>query len=134
MIVASSSDYKDSLEHKLRCLISDGNTASEIANRLGMNEQVVRRKLVELGMGAPRATTRMPFGITRNSYSLRAALGMILTEMVEREVSQSEISEFTGLNRREIARAKDYPYSHDWKLSQIERTLQHEGKTLNDIS
>jgi hypothetical protein len=43
------------------------------------------------------------------------------------------VSMLTGLNRNELADAKTNPYNHDWKLSQIERTLATQGLTMKDI-
>ena len=129
-----ASSYEHSLEHKLRCLVSDGYRTRDIADRLGMNEQVVRRKLLEFSLTPQQGTELMPFGMTQETYSLRAALGQIITDMINQDgFFQTNISEITGLNRNEIAKARNHPYSHDWKLSQIERTLRQGGTTLKDI-
>jgi hypothetical protein len=127
-----ASSYECSLDHKLRVLVADGFTVSECANKLGLNEQVTRRKLQELCLQPVRYSTRIPIGLSNHSYRLRTELGCIVTDLLETR-TERQVSEITGLNRREISRAKDRPYNHDWKLSQIERTLGCVGRNLDEI-
>ena len=118
-----------SLDSKIEQLALEGRTIVEIAAILGRNPAVVRRDCQRLGVVPSRATTAMPYGISNGSLNLRMQLASMLIDM---KLAGADISQSTGLSRRQITAASTRPYSHDWTLSQIERTLQHFDKTLKD--
>ena len=124
MIQASLSDYEK--------LVTEGYSVDNIARALGENKQVVKRKLSELNLSAPKTNTKI-YGLTNNTFIIRAQLGAILTHMNE-TMSYKEISIITGIIRSQITNAMTGPFDYDWTLSQIERTLAHEGKTIYDIT
>lgn len=113
-------------------LVADGLSVDNIARALGSNVQVVKRKLTEFGLSAPRENDRI-YGLSNNTYLIRAELGAILTRMNE-HMSYQEMSITTGIIRSKISEAMIGPYNYDWTLSQIERTLAHEGKTIYDLT
>ena len=124
MIQGSLLDYEK--------LVADGLSVDNIARALGSNVQVVKRKLNEYGLSAPRENDRI-YGLSTNTYIIRAELGAILTRMNE-HMTYQEISVATGIIRSKITDAMTGPYNYDWTLSQMERTLAHEGKTIYDIA
>ena len=121
-----------SLDCKIRNLADGGWSPDNIARALGCNKVVVQRKLTSLGITASKENTTI-YGLTASSYLIRAELGAIITRMND-TMSYEEISQATGLNRRQITHAMIGPYNYDWTLTQIERTLAHEGKTIYDIT
>ena len=123
------------MDDKIKVLVDMAYPTSYIASAVGMNQQVVARRIRELGLVPPsRSYSGWAYGITTNSVPLRAMLASILVDMREAGMLQPDISAATGLNAREISKAAVAPYTHDWKLSQIERTLQQAGKTINAIT
>jgi AraC-like DNA-binding protein len=110
-------------------LVAQDYSSASIASYLGMNPEYVRQRLRAMGLKAGRKTVSM---LQPESYLLRSRLGMIITDLMEKEL-QPMVSMLTGLNRNELADAKTNPYNHDWKLSQIERTLATQGLTMKDI-
>ena len=126
-------------DEQIRTLAEQGWVATTIAQVLGMSDVVVRRKLKEMGIDlaglSHKTRNGLPYGMTTESYGLRAILGDILVNLVMKHKEPPEVvSSLTGLHRREISHAMKAPYTHDWKLSQIERTLKCEGKSINDIT
>lgn len=122
-------------DERIKHLAKQGRCSNEIAHVLGMNVQTVRRKLrkMELLLTAAQPNRNLlPYGLTDASYKLRATLGQIIIDLMEKN-NQPAVSSLTGLHRREIYNAMKHPFKHDWTLSQIERTLGCEGKSLNDI-
>jgi hypothetical protein len=120
-------------DEKIKELAAQDKTATEIANILGLNPFVVRRKCYGMGIVLPFSSYAMPHGITDQSYELRMALGSIIVDMRAGGLKNRDISEITGLGRRQITAAETRPYKHDWSLSQIERTLAHANKTLKEV-
>lgn len=108
-------------------LIKEGYGAEDIAKILGRHAVAVRRLLPK----DHKVTKRLngPYGLTDETYALRAKLGMIVASMTEKGLSREEIGELTGLNKRESFRAEQRPFLHDWTLSQIERTLAYGSTT-----
>ena len=104
-------------------LIADRVHPEDIAVILGRHPVAVRRKLPKDYDPKPRLEA--PFGLTQDTDSLRARLGAIIATMTENGLSREEIGELTGLNKRESHRAERRPFDHDWKLSQVERTLAY---------
>ncbi len=104
-------------------LVKQRVAAEDIATILGRHPVAVRRKLPKDYDPKPRLET--PFGLTQDTDSLRARLGAIIATMTENGLSREQIGELTGLNKRESYRAERRPFDHDWKLSQVERTLAY---------
>lgn len=104
-------------------LIADRVHPEDIAVILGRHPVAVRRMLPKGYDPKPRLVT--PYGLTDETATLRAKLGGIIASMTEKGLSREEIGELTGLNKRESYRAERRPFSHDWTLSQIERTLAY---------
>ncbi|MAD95762.1 MAG: hypothetical protein CMB99_00305 [Flavobacteriaceae bacterium] len=104
-------------------LIADRVHPEDIAVILGRHPVAVRRKLPKGYNPKPRLDH--PFGLTDNTNALRAKLGAIIATMSENGLTREQIGELTGLNKHESYRAERRPFSHDWKLSQIERTLAY---------
>lgn len=119
-------------EDKIKSLVKANQSARQIADALGLNEMVVRRKIKAAGLELAKGTRFIP-QLTNNSYKLRATLGFILVQLWEKFHDYEPISEITGLNRQEINRAKSRPFDHDWRLSQIERTLAYDEKQLKEV-
>lgn len=111
----------------LSTLLNEGYGAEDIAKILGRHPVAVRRLIPNDHKVTKRLRT--PYGLTDETYALRAKLGLIIAEMSEKGLSREEIGELTGLNKRESYRAEQRPYSHDWTLSQMERTLAYGSKT-----
>lgn len=124
------------MEQQIRDLIAGGFTVRDTARILGMNAEVVRRKVRELGLTASRTSPHDSiYGLTDKTLLLRTILGGYLVELREQRGNyQPDISALTGLNARELGAASWHPYKHDWTLSQIERTLKAVGKELYDLS
>jgi len=123
------------MDGKIKALLDFKYPTSYIANAIGMNQQVVARRIRELGWTPNTEPYEgLAYGVTMCSLNLRAMLASILVDMREAGMLQPDISAATGLNAREIGKAAVAPYTHDWKLSQIERTLQQAGKTINAIT
>ncbi len=123
-------------DERIRTLAEQGWLPVGIAQILGMNEHVVRRKLQELKIEPGfmhKKRDGLPYGMTSNSYKLRAQLGQIVAGLMDK-YEQPAVSSLTGLNRQEITHAMKHPFDHDWKLSQMERVFDCEGKSINDIS
>jgi hypothetical protein len=107
-------------------LIEDKVHPEDIAIILGRHPVAVRRLLPEGYDPKPRLS--LPYGLTEQTMGLRAKLGSIIASM---NMSRERIGEITGLNKRESYRAERRPFSHDWTLSQIERTLAYDSKSGN---
>jgi hypothetical protein len=121
-------------DEQIKLLAEQGFRPPRIASMIGMNANVVRQKLKDMKIEPGFIKqTKIPYGLTRQSYKLRAQLGQIITDL-STKYEQGAVSSLTGLNRREISHAMRHPYSHDWKLSQIERTLDCEGLSIHDIT
>lgn len=110
-------------------LIEERVHPEDIAIILGRHPVAVRRLLPAGYDPKPRQST--PHGLTANTHALRARLGSIIATMSEKGMSREAIGELTGLNKRESYRAERRPYSHDWTLSQIERTLAYDSQFGN---
>jgi hypothetical protein len=103
-------------------LIKNQTHPEDIAQILGTHPVALRRILPKNYQGGPRLT--IPYGMTNQSAPFRAFLADILITMGERGLSRQQISKITGLNKHESCRAERRPFSHDWTISQIERTLK----------
>jgi hypothetical protein len=122
-------------DDQIRRLAEQGWLPQSISEILGMNVEVVRRKLREMEVEpgfSLQEQNGLPYGMTAKSFQIRAALGQILVDLMEKH-EQPTVSSLTGLNRGEISRAIKWPYRHDWKLSQVERTLDCGDKALKEI-
>ena len=117
MIQGSSSDCK------IKVLAEADSSSRAIARKLGMNHRYVQQRLKALGIKAGSSGDRPH--LSDLTAKLRIVLGDILTELAN---SRKNISELTGLNKREIHNAMNRPWQHDWTLSQIERTLAHDSR------
>ena len=108
-------------------LIADRVHPEDIALILGRHPVAVRRLLPKGYDPKPRLDS--PYGLTDNTYALRAELGTILMTMTDKGLTREQIGEITGLNRRESYAAERRPFKQDLTLSQIERILAWEGKS-----
>ena len=108
-------------------LIADRVHPEDIALILGRHPVAVRRLLPKGYDPKPRLDS--PYGLTDNTYALRAELGTILMTMTDKGLTREQIGEITGLNKRESFRAERRPFAHDWTMSQIERTLAYGSTT-----
>jgi len=107
----------------VRALMVEGLSPVTIADRLGLATVSVRTlcKKIDPSYCGSR-TDEVPFGLSDHSMRLRSHLGSVLYDLTEsRNLSNTEASIFTGLNRNELICAIQRPWSHDWKVSQIER-------------
>lgn len=120
------------LDCKIAELVRLGRTAKEIAAILGRNQAVVSRDCQRLGITPVRIPTGELYGLTDKSLPLRMDLAGCLVDIQQAGATPTEISEITGLTRRQIPAATSRPFNHDWTLTQIERTLTYFGKTLKD--
>lgn len=91
---------------------------------LGRHPVALRRELPEGYRGKPRS--KIPYGLTEETDKIRARLGSIIAAMSDDGLSREQIGEITGLNARQSFRAERRPFSHDWTLSQMERTLAYD--------
>lgn len=98
---------------------------ADIARRLGMHLNAVRRILPKDYSHKVRES--IPYGMTNKSYAFRLFLADILITMGDRGYNRTQIANITGLNKHESYRAERNPFTHDWTISQIERTLLWKG-------
>lgn len=119
---------------KLTELVYQWRTVPELSSIFGMHPQVIRQHLKRLGLTASNhRSPYQPYGLTENTFRLRSCLAERIISLREKGLKPREISEITGLNRDELCRAERRPYSHDWTLSQMERTEKYFGRTVNGI-
>jgi hypothetical protein len=116
-------------------LIKERVHPEDMAIILGKHPVALRRLLPRGYRPLPRMTR--PYGLTDATDPLRAQLGGIIALMSESGLSRDTIAEITGLNKRESYKAERRPFAFDWKLSQIERTLdwydRNNGTTSTEI-
>lgn len=113
----------------VEALMAEGLSPVTIADRLGLATVSVRTlcKKIDPSYCGSR-TDEVPFGLSDHSMRLRSHLGRVLYDLTEsRNLSNTEASSLTGLNRNELIFAVQRPWSHDWKISQIERLCNAAG-------
>lgn len=121
-----------SIDDQITQLVNEGKTRSEIASELGRNYYVICRHINRLGLTPVEGRGSAPNSLSKRTVGLRMQLGALILEMRENK-SANEISQITGLNRRELRRAEVRPWDHDWTLSQIERTLDYHDIELKEL-
>lgn len=117
-------------------------TLCGIATMEGMAERACRLLIKEIeaetgltygGSGVRRDPDELPHGLSAATNALRSYLAGELYTLREKgnrgkSYSRAELAPLIGLNPRSQIRAVNKPFTHDWKLSEIERLAWAMGR------
>lgn len=122
-------------DSEVLALLNERYDVSSIASRLGVSDIYVRKVISKHDANYdPIKSDLLPYGITSDSYAMRVRLGYVLYTLFEKNGSKPwKTSRITGLNRYELKAAMGTPWTHDWKMSQIERLCRASGFPISDL-
>ncbi|MGN6820571.1 MAG: hypothetical protein ACTHJR_18090 [Sphingomonas sp.] len=128
-------------DKKMRELVIEGRAASEIAERLGLEEDYVQRQASriadELGIVRAKRPSRMdktPFGMSADSQRLRRNLGNELYYLKQDDnLHKLEVAELTGIPQKAQLGAWERPHNYNWSITQIERLARARGRDFTEF-
>jgi len=109
--------------------LNDGLTAKEIAAREGLQPDYALKERARIASEEnlevkETSSSEKIYGLTDKTKDLRAKLGNVLYRMRnEGKLPPKEVARITGIPVKHQKRASDRPYSYDWTLTQMERTI-----------
>ena len=91
-----------------------------------------------MGVHSRAPKDQMPYGLTQATHRLRQKLADNLYMLRERgkdssHYSPNEVAARIGLHSRAQLKAKERPFAHDWKLSEIERLARELGRDPQEL-
>lgn len=113
-----------------------GLSVKELATRIGVEEDYAKKLRASVARQhgltiTSGSTPEVPYGLTERSRILRGRLSLMLSDLVERKnMHPIDVAMAVGVTQTQQTENRSAPYPHDWKLSELERLAELQGRDI----